>query len=107
MVLADSGFLFGIVNSVCNITTKGIHPSHMTRSIRSIVIGASPRLTAEIFGPGDTMASVVVNQFGEASGTQRAGLIGLGVILLGLTILIGMAARVIVARADRRLGLAT
>ena len=72
----------------------------------ALVIGASPRLTAEIFGPGDTMASVVVNQFGEASGTHRAGLIGLGVILLGLTIVIGMVARVVVARADRRLGLA-
>ena len=73
----------------------------------ALVIGASPRLTAQIFGPGDTMASVIVNQFGEASGTHRAGLIGLGVILLGLTIVIGMVARVVVARADRRLGLAT
>ena len=73
----------------------------------ALVIGASPRLTAEILGPGDSMASVVVNQFGEASGTHRAGLIGLGVILLGLTIVIGMAARVVVARADRRLGLAS
>ena len=34
----------------------------------ALVIGSSPRLTAEIFGPGDTMASVIVNSFGEATG---------------------------------------
>jgi phosphate transport system permease protein len=73
----------------------------------ALVVGASPRLTAEILGPGDTMASVVANQFGEASGTQRAGLIGLGVILLVLTVIIGMVARVALARADRRIGLTT
>jgi phosphate transport system permease protein len=72
----------------------------------ALIIGSSPRLTAEILGPGDTMASVIANQFGEASGTQRSALIGLGLLLLVLTVLIGMLARAVIARADRRLGVA-
>src|SRR5204863_2353274 len=31
----------------------------------ALVVGASPRLSAEIFGPGETMASIIANQFGE------------------------------------------
>jgi len=68
----------------------------------ALVIGSSIQLTTEIFGPGETMASVIVNQFGEASGTHRAALIGLGVVLFGMTIVIGMTARAIAARLDVR-----
>jgi phosphate transport system permease protein len=71
----------------------------------ALVIGASPRLTGQIFGPGETMASIVVHQFGEASGEHRAGLIGLGVVLLLLTVVIGIMARGALARANRRLGI--
>jgi phosphate transport system permease protein len=70
----------------------------------ALVIGSSPRLTEQIFGPGDTMASIIVNNFGEASGTLRAALIGLGVVLLAVTVVIGIAARMILARTRRRLG---
>ncbi len=72
----------------------------------ALVIGSSPRLTAEIFGPGETMASIIANQFGEASGVQRSALIGLGLLLLVLTVLIGMLARAVLARSDRKLGIA-
>jgi phosphate transport system permease protein len=70
----------------------------------ALVIGSSPRLTEQIFGPGDTMASVIVNSFGEATGTERAALIGLGVVLLGVTVVIGVLARTVLARRQRRLG---
>jgi phosphate transport system permease protein len=70
----------------------------------ALVIGSSQRISAEILGPGDTMASVIVNEFGEASGTHRAALIGLGVILFLLTIGVGMLARQLVVRFDRRSG---
>ena len=63
-------------------------------------------MTANILGPGDTLASVIANQFGEASGTQRSALIGCGVVLFAITILIGVAARTVVTRADRRAGVA-
>jgi phosphate transport system permease protein len=70
----------------------------------ALVIGSVPALSAHLFGPGDAMAGVIANQFGEASGNYRAALIGLGVVLFIITIFINVAARTITTRADRRLG---
>ena len=70
----------------------------------ALVIGSSQRISEHLFGPGDTMASVIVNEFGEASGTHRAALIGLGVVLFALTVVVGMIARGVVSRIDRRTG---
>jgi phosphate transport system permease protein len=50
------------------------------------------------------MPAVIANEFGEASGVQRSALIGLGVLLFLITIIINMAARLLVARAARRAG---
>jgi phosphate transport system permease protein len=69
----------------------------------ALVIGSSPDITAHLFGPGDAMASVVANQFGEASGTHRAALIGLGVVLFIMTVLVNLLARKVTGRAERRL----
>jgi phosphate transport system permease protein len=69
----------------------------------ALVIGSSPAVTAHLFGPGDAMASVVANQFGEAAGTHRAALIGLGVVLFVMTVLVNLLARKITGRAGRRL----
>jgi phosphate transport system permease protein len=69
-----------------------------------LVVGSTVRLSPEIFAPGETMASVIVAEFGEASGVHRAALIGLGVVLFVLTILVGMSARAVVNRYDRRMG---
>jgi phosphate transport system permease protein len=68
----------------------------------ALIIGSSQRVTANIFGPGDTLASVIANQFGEASGTHRAALIGCGVVLFAMTIVIGMTARAVTGRAQAR-----
>ena len=46
----------------------------------------------------------VANQFGEAGGLHRSALIGLGVVLFGVTIIVNILARGIVGRMDRRLG---
>jgi phosphate transport system permease protein len=70
----------------------------------ALVVGSSPRLTAQIFGTGDTMASIIANEFGDASGTWRSALIGLGLVLLIMTVIIGFVARAILSRADRRMG---
>ena len=69
----------------------------------ALVIGSSPAITAHLFEPGDAMAAVVANQFGEAGGTHRAALIGLGVVLFVMTVIVNVAARKIAGRADRRL----
>lgn len=69
----------------------------------ALVIGASPQITADIFKSGDAMAAVIVNQFGEASGTHRSALVGLGVVLFALTIIVNGVARSVVHRSERRL----
>jgi phosphate transport system permease protein len=69
----------------------------------ALVIGSTAQITTHVFYPGDAMAAVIANQFGEASGTSRAALIGLGVVLFVLTIIVNVAARWIVARFDRKL----
>ena len=68
----------------------------------ALLIGSSTSLTGRLFSPGDTMASVVVNQFGEALDLQRAALVGLGVVLFVITIVIGVIARGFVARVEAR-----
>ncbi|MGH9264694.1 MAG: phosphate ABC transporter permease subunit PstC [Acidimicrobiales bacterium] len=68
----------------------------------ALVIGSSPRISAALFGPGDSMAAVIANEFGEAGGLHRAALIGLGVELFALTILVNVVARAIVGRSRAR-----
>lgn len=65
----------------------------------ALVIGSSPQITTKLFASGDAMPAVIVNNFGEASGTWRAALIGLGVVLFLMTILINVAARAVFGRA--------
>jgi phosphate transport system permease protein len=68
----------------------------------ALVIGSTAQITTHVFFPGDAMAAVIANQFGEASGVYRSALIGLGVVLFVITILVNVAARSIVTRLDRR-----
>jgi phosphate transport system permease protein len=70
----------------------------------ALLIGGTARVTAEVFGPGATVASTIVLEFGEATGTHRAALIGLGVVLLVLTVGVGMLARAVAAHFDRKSG---
>jgi phosphate transport system permease protein len=72
----------------------------------ALLIGSSQHISAHIFGPGDTLASLVANQFGESTGEYRAALIGMGVVLFVITVGVGMLARRVVARYDRHAGAA-
>jgi phosphate transport system permease protein len=73
----------------------------------ALVVGSSVRITPELFSSGDTMASNIVNGYGESSGTYQSALIGLGVVLFGLTMIIGIVARTIISRSERKIGQAT
>jgi phosphate transport system permease protein len=53
-----------------------------------------------MLGLGRAMGETIA--VGEASGTHRAALIGLGVVLFGVTIIVNVSARGIVSRFDRR-----
>jgi phosphate transport system permease protein len=69
----------------------------------ALVIGSSAQVTGNLFAPGDAMPSEIMNQFGEATGEFRAALIALGVVLFVMTIIVNVAARGVVAHAERRL----
>jgi phosphate transport system permease protein len=64
----------------------------------ALVIGSSPQITARLFASGDNLAAVIANQFGEAGGVLRSALIALGVLLLAMTVLVNVAARLVVQR---------
>jgi phosphate transport system permease protein len=68
----------------------------------ALVIGSSAQITSHLFYTGYSIPAVIANQFGEASGTFRSALIGLGLFLFAITIVINLAARAIVERSARR-----
>lgn len=70
----------------------------------ALVMGSSPQLTSRLFQPGASLAGTIANNFGEASGLQRSALMGLAVLLFGLTLAINFVARTITHRTQRALG---
>jgi phosphate transport system permease protein len=69
----------------------------------ALTIGAATQITPNLFQSGNAMPAVIVQQFGESSGDFQAALIGLGVVLFGITVLVNLLARVVVSRAEHRL----
>ncbi len=63
----------------------------------TMVIGNNPQIAASLFAPGDTLASVIANQFTEAtSNLLLSSLIELGLVLLGVTIFINILALIMI-----------
>jgi phosphate transport system permease protein len=61
------------------------------------VIGNTPKISASLFSPGYSIASVIANEFGEAApGLHLSSLILLGLVLFGLTIVINAIARIFI-----------
>jgi phosphate transport system permease protein len=68
----------------------------------ALVIGSNAQITAKMFSGGDALPSVIANEFGEATGTQRSALIGMGVMIFFITLTIGIIARTVLNRSARR-----
>ncbi|MGZ4691595.1 MAG: phosphate ABC transporter permease subunit PstC [Acidimicrobiia bacterium] len=51
----------------------------------ALVIGASPHISGKLFSSGYSLAGVIANDFGEATGDWRSALIGMGVVVFVLT----------------------
>jgi len=63
----------------------------------TMVIGNTPQIKASIFEPAHSMASVIANEFTEATGEiYLASLIQIGLILFVIALLVNMAARFLV-----------
>jgi phosphate transport system permease protein len=69
----------------------------------AMVIGNAPEIRTSLFAPGYTLPAVIANEFSEATSTLHVGaLVGLGLVLFGLTVLLNAAARLLIRLMRRR-----
>lgn len=69
----------------------------------TMVIGNRPEVSASIFAPAYTIASVIANEFAEVTaGLHMAALIELALILLAITLLLNLLARLLVQQTGAR-----
>lgn len=63
----------------------------------TMVIGNTPKIPSSMLQSGWTLASVIANQFGEASGEiQRSVLFEIGLVLVGVTLLVNIGATILI-----------
>ena len=71
----------------------------------TFVIGNAHRISASILAPGTTISATIANEFTEAVGDlYTSALIALGLILFVITFVVLAAARLMLARIERRIG---
>src|ERR1700723_1551277 len=69
----------------------------------SMVIGNAPTISASLFSPGDSIASIIANQFSEATGElYTQSLIELGLVLFLLTFVLNGLARILILATTQR-----
>ncbi len=69
----------------------------------TMVIGNTPAIAASLFSPGDSIASVIANQFTEATGElYTQSLIELGLVLFLLTFILNGLARILIVVTSQR-----
>jgi len=62
----------------------------------TMVIGNTPQIVASLFASGHTLASVIANEFNEATGDMHSSaLFEIGLVLLGVTIVVNALAQLI------------
>jgi phosphate transport system permease protein len=64
----------------------------------ALLVGGATAINTSIFQPGETVASKIVNTFQESAPEAVRALIALGVTLFAITIVINIAARLVVRR---------
>ncbi|MBD1879570.1 phosphate ABC transporter permease subunit PstC [Coleofasciculus sp. FACHB-T130] len=67
----------------------------------TMLIGNSNNISPSILAPSNTIASLLANQFAEASGLQVAALMYAALILFVLTLLVNILAQILIERVQR------
>jgi len=68
----------------------------------TMVIGNNPKISASLFAPGYTIASVIANEFTEATGNlYLSALIELGLVLFLMTFILNGMARLLIVATER------
>jgi phosphate transport system permease protein len=69
----------------------------------TMVIGNRHEISSSLFAPGYTMASVIANEFSEATNDMHlSALMAVGAVLLAITLVVNIIARWLVWRVERR-----
>lgn len=92
-VILPSG-LSGIVGSIMLALGRALGETMAT----AMLIGNANRISVSLFEPASTIASLIANQFSEASGLQVSSLLYAGLVLMVLTLLVNIVAEVIISR---------
>jgi phosphate transport system permease protein len=66
----------------------------------TMVIGNRNEITAKLMAPGQTMASVIANEYPEATGVHMASLASIGLALFAVSLIINSVARFIIWRVE-------
>jgi phosphate transport system permease protein len=67
----------------------------------AMLIGNSPRLTWSLLSPAGTLAGLLANQFGEASGMQVSALMYAALTLVLLTLLVNIAGELVLRHTQK------
>ena len=65
----------------------------------TMLIGNTNDMPNSITATGNSMASIIANQFGEADGLRLSSLIAIGLILFLITAIINMVGKIMIKRA--------
>lgn len=68
----------------------------------TMLIGNTNQLPSSIFSTANTMASIIVNQFGEADGLKLSSLFAIALILFAITAAINLVGKILIHRAKHR-----
>lgn len=64
----------------------------------TMLIGNANIIPKGLFSPGNTMASVIANQFGEADGVKLSALIAIGLLLFAVTAIVNFIGKIIIRK---------
>ena len=66
----------------------------------TMLIGNTNQIPTSLTTTGNTMASIIANQFGEADGLKLSALIAIGLILFLITAFINLIGKILIRRAQ-------
>lgn len=68
----------------------------------TMLIGNTNQMPQSLTATGNTMASIIANQFGEADGLKLSSLIAIGLLLFLITAVINLIGKLLIRRAKIR-----
>jgi phosphate transport system permease protein len=66
----------------------------------TMLIGNTNQMPQSLVATGNTMASIIANQFGEADGLKLSSLIAIGLLLFFITAIINLVGKMLIKKAS-------